>query len=109
MSKILRRPMFRGGGKVSSYRKCPLTNDTPGYADGGQIGGGVIHGEKMGNRYGFAEPVNIDSKKDKKQKIIEQVLIEFPDATIEEQMKIAGDRLGSEEGLVHNESIICLR
>ena len=106
MSKILRRPMFRGG-RVSSYGTGianGLTNDTPGYKEGGQIGGGAIYGKPMGDRYGFAEPT-IDSKKDKKQKIIEQVLIEFPDATIEEQMKIAGDRLGSEEGFLDNSGI----
>jgi len=106
VSKILRRPMFRGG-RVSSYGTGianGLTNDTPGYKEGGQIGGGAIYGKPMGDRYGFAEPT-IDSKKDKKQKIIEQVLIEFPDATIEEQMKIAGDRLGSEEGFLDNSGI----
>ena len=34
MSKILRRPMFRGGGKISSYG----TGITSGLADGGRVG-----------------------------------------------------------------------
>ena len=50
--------MFRGG-RVSSYGTGianGLTNDTPGYNQGGQIGGGAIYGKPMGDRYGFAEP-----------------------------------------------------
>jgi len=50
--------MFRGG-RVSSYGTgiaSGLTNDTPGYKEGGQIGGGAIYGKPMGDRYGFAEP-----------------------------------------------------
>jgi hypothetical protein len=50
--------MFRGG-PVSSYGTgiaSGLTNDTPGYKEGGQIGGGAIYGKPMGDRYGFAEP-----------------------------------------------------
>jgi hypothetical protein len=57
MSKILRRPMFRGGGKVSSYGNgitAPLVN---GYEGGGQIGGGIIYGKPTSDgRYGFAKP-----------------------------------------------------
>ena len=102
MSKILRRPMFRGGGTVSSYGNGIASG--LGYADGGQIGGGVIHGEKMGNRYGFAEP-EIDAKEVKKNEIIQQVMIEFPNATIEEQMAIAGERLGNEESFLDNSGI----
>ena len=57
MSKILRRPMFRGGGKVSSYGNGIATGLADGYEKGGQIGGGVIQGKKMSDgRYGFAEP-----------------------------------------------------
>ena len=57
MSKILRRPMFRGGGKVSSYGKGITTGLTNGYAGGGQIGGGYIHGAAFPDgRYGFADP-----------------------------------------------------
>ena len=40
MSRILRRPMFRGGGKVSSYGKgiaSGLTNQPQRYARGGSI------------------------------------------------------------------------
>ena len=58
MSRILRRPMFRGG-RVSSYGTgiaSGLTDNKPGYKEGGQIGGGAIYGKPMGDRYGFAEP-----------------------------------------------------
>jgi len=52
MSRILRRPMFRGG-HVSSYG----TGIASGLADGGAIGGGNIVGTKMvDGRYGFQDP-----------------------------------------------------
>jgi len=38
MSRILNRPMFRGGGKVSSYGKGIASGLTNGYASGGRIG-----------------------------------------------------------------------
>ena len=58
MSKILRRPMFRGGGKVSSYGNGITAPLVPGYQSGGQIGGGIIYGKPMTDgRYGFAKPV----------------------------------------------------
>ena len=63
MSKILRRPMFRGGGKVSSYGNGIATGlgykngGRTGYAGGGQIGGGEIYGKRFSDgRYGFAKP-----------------------------------------------------
>ena len=43
MSRILRRPMFRGGGKVSSYGNGIASG--MGYAGGGTIGGGYIQGQ----------------------------------------------------------------
>ena len=56
MSRILRRPMFRGG-PVSSYGKGIAAPLVPGYAGGGQIGGGIIYGKPMADgRYGFALP-----------------------------------------------------
>ena len=59
MSKILRRPMFRGG-RVSSYGNGIASGLANGgrvnYAGGGQIGGGAIYGKPMGDRYGFQEP-----------------------------------------------------
>ena len=58
MSKILRRPMFRGGGKVNSYGKGIAAPLVPGYEGGGQIGGGIIYGKPMADgRYGFQKPV----------------------------------------------------
>ena len=60
MSRILRRPMFRGGGKVSSYGNGIASG--MGYAGGGTIGGGYIQGQKMPDgRYGFADPFPIGS------------------------------------------------
>ena len=61
MSRILRRPMFRGGSVDS--RGSGITSGLGyasggrvGYQGGGQIGGGSIYGKPMGDRYGFAEP-----------------------------------------------------
>ena len=85
MSKILRRPMFRGG-PVSSY------------------GNGIASGLAEGGRVGYVEGGST-SKDDIKQKIIEQVMIEFPDASLEDQMKIAGQRLGAEESFLDNSGI----
>jgi len=57
MSKILRRPMFRGGGKISSYGNGITAPLVPGYEGGGQIGGGIIYGKPMSDgRYGFQQP-----------------------------------------------------
>ena len=54
MSKIYRRPMFRGGGPVSSYGNGITAPLVPGYQGGGQIGGGIIYGKPMADgRYGF--------------------------------------------------------
>ena len=87
MSNILRRPMFRGG-PVSSY--------------GTGIASGLCYED--GGRVGYEEGGST-SKDDVKQKVIEQVMIEFPDATLEEQIKIAGQRLGSEESFLDNSGI----
>jgi hypothetical protein len=58
MSRILRRPMFRGGGKVDSYGKGITAPLVPGYMGGGQIGGGIIYGKPMADgRFGFQAPV----------------------------------------------------
>ena len=42
MSKILRRPMFRGGGQVSSYGKGIAAPLVPGYQMGGNVSGGIV-------------------------------------------------------------------
>jgi hypothetical protein len=56
MSKILRRPMFRGG-RVDSRG----TGITSGLMDEGQIGGGSIYGEQMPDgRYGFQNPMSLE-------------------------------------------------
>ena len=58
MSRILRRPMFRGGGTVDSYGKGITAPLVPGYMGGGQIGGGIIYGKPMADgRFGFQAPV----------------------------------------------------
>jgi hypothetical protein len=59
MSRILRRPMFRGG-RVPSYGTGIASGLADGgrvnYAGGGQIGGGIIYGKPMADgRYGFAD------------------------------------------------------
>ena len=56
MSKVLRRPMFRGG-RVDSRG----TGITSGLMDEGQIGGGTIYGEQMSDgRYGFQSPMSLE-------------------------------------------------
>ena len=63
MSKIYRRPMFRGGGTVSSYGNGITAPLVDGYQMGGQIGGGIIQGKPMNDgRYGFADPVFLPQK-----------------------------------------------
>ena len=58
MSRILRRPMFRGGGAVNSYGTGITAPLVPGYMGGGQIGGGIIYGKPMADgRFGFQAPV----------------------------------------------------
>ena len=58
MSRILRRPMFRGGGTVDSYGMGITAPLVPGYMGGGQIGGGIIYGKPMADgRFGFQSPV----------------------------------------------------
>ena len=58
MSRILRRPMFRGGGTVNSYGTGITAPLVPGYMGGGQIGGGIIYGKPMADgRFGFQAPV----------------------------------------------------
>ena len=62
MSRILRRPMFRGG-PVSSYGTGIAAPLVPGYQGGGQIGGGIIHGKPMADgRYGFQDVKLFDVK-----------------------------------------------
>jgi|TARA_R110002012_G_scaffold112113_3_gene257531 hypothetical protein len=61
MSRILRRPMFRGGGPVNSYGTGIAAPLVPGYQGGGQIGGGSIYGIPMADgRYGFKKPIRFD-------------------------------------------------
>ena len=58
MSRILRRPMFRGGGPVNSYGTGIAAPLVPGYQGGGQIGGGIVYGiPHSDGRFGFKEPI----------------------------------------------------
>jgi len=58
MSRILRRPMFRGGGTVDSYGKGITAPLVPGYMGGGQIGGGIVYGiPHSDGRFGFQAPI----------------------------------------------------
>jgi len=62
MSRILRRPMFRGG-RVSAYGTGIAAPLVPGYQGGGQIGGGIIYGKPMADgRYGFQNVELFDVK-----------------------------------------------
>ena len=71
MSRILRRPMFRGGGKVDSYGTGIAAPLVPGYMGGGQIGGGIIYGKPMADgRFGFQSPVMFNAA--------ELTLVSFP-------------------------------
>jgi len=61
MSRILRRPMFRGGGPVNSYGTGITAPLVPGYEGGGQIGGGTIYGiPHADGRYGFRKIPKVD-------------------------------------------------
>ena len=77
MSKILRRPMFRGG-PVSSYGTGIASG--LGYNEGGRVG------------YKDAGSVSGDISK---EEVIDQVMKEFPNETIEIQMKIVNERMGN--------------
>ena len=58
MSRILRRPMFRGGGKVNSYGTGIAARLVRGYKGGGQFGGGIFYANRMADgRFGFQAPV----------------------------------------------------
>ena len=78
MSKILRRPMFRGGAVDSRG-----TGITSGLMDGGQIGGGAIYGEPNSDgRYGFKKPVLGASQSNKYLDFLNSYL--KPNETVEE-------------------------
>ena len=59
-NRILNRPMFKLVGKTNDAQGTGITSglDTPrnNYFGGGTIGGGMIHGNPMGNRTGFDNP-----------------------------------------------------
>jgi len=59
-NRILNRPMFKLGGKTIDAQGTGITSglDTPrnNYFGGGTIGGGMIHGNPIGNRTGFQGP-----------------------------------------------------
>jgi len=59
-NRILNRPMFKLGGDTIDAQGTGITSglDTPrnNYFGGGTIGGGMIHGNPIGNRTGFKEP-----------------------------------------------------
>ena len=67
--------MFKRGGPSFSAQGTGITSpyDVPrgGYYGGGTIGGGMIHGNPMGNRTGFEEPRTIEDIRIEKEKIFE--------------------------------------
>ena len=88
MSRILRRPMFRGG-RVSSYGTGIAAPLVPGYQGGGQIGGGIIYGKPMADgRYGFKEPEKVGME------LLEENIPNFGEADL---LKIKQEREYAEE------------
>jgi hypothetical protein len=89
MSKILRRPMFRGGGQVSSYGKgiaAPLVQGyqmggrIPGYQMGGNVSGGIVNLPG-----GYAQTAN--------QRLLNNINKDFPNLNVANSGNIT---LGSE-------------
>ena len=74
MSKILRRPMFRGGGQVSSYGKGIAAPLVPGYQMGGRIPGYQMGGNVSGGIVnlpgGYAQTAN--------QRLLNNINNDFP-------------------------------
>ena len=69
MSKIYRRPMFRGGGKVSSYGNGIAAPLVPGYQMGGNVRGGIVNLPG-----GYNETAN--------QRLINRIKNDFPINTV---------------------------
>ena len=65
-NRILNRPMFKLGGNTIDAQGTGITSglDTPrnNYFGGGTIGGGMIHGNPIGNRTGFQEPKTLSEQ-----------------------------------------------
>ena len=80
MSKILRRPMFRGGGQVSSYGKGIAAPLVPGYQMGGNVSGGIVNLPG-----GYAQTAN--------QRLLENINKDFPNLNVANSGNIT---LGSE-------------
>ena len=69
MSKILRRPMFRGGGQVSSYGKGIAAPLVPGYQMGGNVSGGIVNLPG-----GYAQTAN--------QRLLNNINNDFPNLSV---------------------------
>ena len=80
MSKILRRPMFRGGGQVSSYGKGIAAPLVPGYQMGGNVSGGIVNLPG-----GYAQTAN--------QRLLNNINKDFPNLNVANSGNIT---LGSE-------------
>ena len=79
MSRILRRPMFRGG-PINSRGTGITAPLVPGYKGGGQIGGGIIYGiPGADGRYGFKQPMMYNS--------LEEILKIIPQNMTGQQIK----------------------
>ena len=89
MSKILRRPMFRGGGQVSSYGKGIAAPLVPGYQMGGRIPGYQMGGNVSGGIVnlpgGYAQTAN--------QRLLNNINKDFPNLSAANSGNIT---LGSE-------------
>ena len=89
MSKILRRPMFRGGGQVSSYGKGIAAPLVPGYQMGGRIPGYQLGGNVSGGIVdlpgGYALTAN--------QRLLNNINNDFPNLSVANSGNL---KLGSE-------------
>ena len=78
MSKILRRPMFRGGGQVSSYGNGITAPLVPGYQMGGRIPGYQMGGNVSGGIVnlpgGYAQTAN--------QRLLNNINKDFGNASV---------------------------
>ena len=96
MSKILRRPMFRGGGKVSSYGNGIAT----GLADGGRVGleiGGIPAWAQNADARGYKTGTNL--LKDNVQSFSRADIMNF----IQNNPASLNSNLFNKEGMVEDE------
>jgi len=78
MSKILRRPMFRGGGQVSSYGNGITAPLVPGYQMGGRIPGYQMGGNVRGGIVNLPGGYDLTAN----QRLLENINKDFPNLNV---------------------------